>query len=200
MFACPNPDCVMFNRFGAGNLSVAERMGKGKAIRRLYCNHCQHRFSERRGSLMQYTHLSEATVVRVMKCMTYGCSVEATADICEVDARSVQRLMERAGPRSEVFHQLQLEKLSKPLEVVEMDELHAKVARTPDAARADAARASPAPPGDCASERVASRAGREKKGASKRASPTRLTRLAMWEPLAELEARVQRAVTGFMSR
>lgn len=133
LLACPNPDCAAFNVFGAGNLSVTERMGKDKAIRRVYCNHCQHRFSERRGSLMQYTHLPESTVVRAMKCLSYGCSVEATADICEVDARSVQRLMDRAGPRSEDFHRLQLEKLAHPPEVVELDELHAKVSRPPPA-------------------------------------------------------------------
>ena len=98
LLACPNPDCAMFNVFGGDNLSVCERTGKGKAIRRLYCDHCQHRFSERQGSLMQYTHPPEAAVVRAMKCLSYGCSVEATADICEVDARGVQRLLDRSGP------------------------------------------------------------------------------------------------------
>jgi len=39
-FACPNGDCADFNRFDSGNLSVAERMGKDKAIRRLYCKTC----------------------------------------------------------------------------------------------------------------------------------------------------------------
>jgi transposase-like protein len=133
-FACPNPDCDQFNRFAAGNLSVVERMGKDKAIRRLYCNHCHHRFSERAGSLMQHTKLPEADVVRVIKCLTYGCSVEAAADICEVDPRSVDRLVDRGGKRSDDFHQLQLDRLKemdKPPEVVEVDELHAKVARPP---------------------------------------------------------------------
>ena len=83
---------------------------------------------------MQYTHLPEATVVRAVKCLTYGCSVGATADICEVDERSVQRLLDRAGPRSEDFHQLQLEKLRHPPEVVELDALHAKVSRPPQSA------------------------------------------------------------------
>lgn len=131
LLACPNPDCAMFNVFAGDNLSVSERMGKNKAIRRIYCNHCQHRFSERAGSLMRYTHLPGATVVRAMKCLSYGCSVEATADICETDPRSVQRLVDRGGPRSEDFHQLQLEKLEHPPEVVELDELHAKVSRPP---------------------------------------------------------------------
>src|SRR5690349_5850020 len=143
LLACPNPDCSKFNQFGGGNLSVSERMGKNKAIRRVYCNQCQHRFSERQGSLMQYTHLPEETVVRVLKCLTYGCSVEATADICEVDARSVQRILDRAGPRADDFHQLQLEKLEKPPEVVELDELHAKVSRPPQGKKWGARGASP---------------------------------------------------------
>jgi transposase-like protein len=130
-FACPNPECDAFNQFGRGNLSVAERMGKDKAIRRLYCNRCQHRFSERQGSLMQYTKLPRDTVVRIVKCLTHGCSIEATADICQVDARSVERLLARAGPRAEDFHRLQLDRLPQPPQAVELDELHAKVSRPP---------------------------------------------------------------------
>ncbi len=39
-FACPNSDCADFNHFDADNLSIAEWMGKDKAIRRLYCKTC----------------------------------------------------------------------------------------------------------------------------------------------------------------
>jgi transposase-like protein len=130
-FACPNPDCHLFNHFNAGNLSVAERMGKDKAIRRLYCNACGHRFSERQGSLLEYTKLPTETLVRIVKCLGHGCSMEATADICEVDARTVARVLRRAGPRAENFHRLQLDRLDQPLEAVELDELHGKVARPP---------------------------------------------------------------------
>ena len=128
-FACPNGECDRFNQFNAGNLSVVERMGKNKAIRRLRCNICGHRFSERQGSLLQYTKLPEAAVVRIIKCLGHGCSVEATADICDVDPRSVSRMLERAGQRAEDFHRLQLDRLQEPLEAVELDELHAKVYR-----------------------------------------------------------------------
>ena len=131
LLACPNSDCDLFNRFGAGNLSVAERMGKHKAIRRLYCNQCGHRFSERQGSLLQYTKLPEQTVIRIIKCLGHGCSIEATADICEVDARSVSRMLAKAGRRADDFHRLQLERLVRPLEAVELDELHAKVCKPP---------------------------------------------------------------------
>src|SRR5277367_2157716 len=102
MFACPNPDCDRFNQFNAGNLGVAERMGKDKSIRRLYCNHCQHRFSERQGSLMQYTKLPEQVVVRMLK---------------------------RAGQRADDFHDQQLERLEEPIEAVELDELHGRVCK-----------------------------------------------------------------------
>jgi transposase-like protein len=131
LFACPNPDCDLFNRFDAGNLSVVERTGKRKDIRRLYCNHCGHRFSERQGSLLAYTKLPEATVVRIIKCLGHGCSLEATADICEVDPRTVERFLEQAGRRANDFHHLQLERLRHPPEAVELDELHGRVHETP---------------------------------------------------------------------
>jgi transposase-like protein len=127
-FACPNEDCSDFNRFGAGNLSVCEWMGKDKAIRRLYCRTCGHRFSERQGTLLQYAKLPEKTIVQIVKCLVHGCSIEAIADICEVSQRTVELLLEKAGRRAEDFHRLQLEKLTQPLEVVELDELHGRSA------------------------------------------------------------------------
>lgn len=129
--ACPNPECCDFNRFGAGNLSVSDRIGKGRAIRRLYCSSCGRRFSERQGTLMQAAKLPEESVVRIIKCLTHGCSVEATADICEVDRRTVERSLEHAGQRANEFHQLQLERLASPPAAVELDELHTRVARPP---------------------------------------------------------------------
>lgn len=128
VFACPNEDCPHFNRFGAGNLSVCEHMGKDRHIRRLYCRSCGKRFSERQGSLLEHTKLPQETVVRIVKCLGHGCSVAATADICEVDPRTVELLLEKAGKRAADFHHLQLEKLSTPLEAVELDELHGAVA------------------------------------------------------------------------
>jgi transposase-like protein len=127
-FACPNEDCSDFNRFGAGNLSVCEWMGKDQRIRRLYCSTCGQRFSERQGTLLQYSKLPERTVAQIVKCLVHGCSVEATADICEVTPRTVESLLDKAGRRAEDFHRLQLEKLTHPLEVVELDELHGRSA------------------------------------------------------------------------
>lgn len=131
-FACPNPDCPSFNVFGAGNLSVAERMGKNKAIRRLYCNVCHERFSERQGSLLEDSKLPPADVVRIVKCFEYGLPVAATADICAVDPRTVQRLLEKGGQRAQDFHALQLERTPVPIEAVQLDEMHGHVAGDTD--------------------------------------------------------------------
>jgi len=78
---------------------------------------------------MQDTKLSTDDVVRIIKCLGHGCSVEAAADICEVDTRTVQRLLEKAGKRAADFHRLQLENLNEPLEAVQMDELHGKTVK-----------------------------------------------------------------------
>jgi transposase-like protein len=129
--ACPNPDCSHFNRFDAGNLSAVEWTGKNKDIRRLYCTACKRRFTERQGTLLRYCKLPEETVVRIVKCLGHGCSVEATADICEVDPRTVERLLEQAGRRAEDFHRLRLDRLPAPPEAVQLDELHGRVSPTP---------------------------------------------------------------------
>ena len=130
-FACPNPDCCHFNRFDAANLSVVEWTGKNKDIRRLYCSACKRRFTERQGTLLRYSKLPEPTIVRIVKCLGHGCSVEAAADICDVDPRTVDRILERAGRRAEDFHRLQLDKLDKPPEAVQLDELHGRVSPEP---------------------------------------------------------------------
>jgi len=133
-FACPNPDCADFNHFDAGNLSIAERMGKDKAIRRLYCKTCGTRFSEREGSLMEDTKLPEEVVVRIIKCLGHGCSIEATADICEVDTRTVERYLQKGGRRADDFHGLQSERFEQvkgKLQAIQLDELHGRVAKEP---------------------------------------------------------------------
>lgn len=130
-FACPNPDCCDFNRCDAGNLSVCEWTGKHQHIRRLYCASCGGRFSERKGTLLFYRKLPEPALVRIVKCLGHGCSLEATADICEVDPRTVEEVLAVAGPRADDHHHLRQEQLQQPLEAVELDELHGRVCETP---------------------------------------------------------------------
>jgi transposase-like protein len=127
-FACPNPECALVNRFAVGNLCVSGWIDQRHAVRRLYCDQCGPRFSEHHGTLLQDTKLPRVAVVRLLKCLMHGCSLEAAADICDVDPRTVERLLEAAGRRAEDFHRLQLGRLTQPPEVVQLDELHARVA------------------------------------------------------------------------
>jgi hypothetical protein len=80
---------------------------------------------------MEGAKLPEEVVVRIVKCLGHGCSVEATADICEVDPRTVERYTQAAGRRAADFHELQLARLKQPPAVVELDELHGRVSRPP---------------------------------------------------------------------
>ena len=82
--------------------------------------------------MLRYSKLPEETVVRVVKCLGHGCSVAATADICEVDPRTVERFLEHAGRRAEGFHRLQLGRLAAPPEAVQLDELHGRVSPSPE--------------------------------------------------------------------
>lgn len=125
--ACPNEDCSAFNRFNGGNLSVVERIGKRKDIRRLYCCHCGQRFSERRGTLREYTKVPDDALQRILKCLSHGCSITASADICDVDARTVQRVLRQAGPRAADFHRSQVAGHPMPVSAAQLDELHGRV-------------------------------------------------------------------------
>ena len=125
--ACPNPDCARFNRFAAGNLRLVEALGKHQAVR-LYCTHCGQRFSEHQGTRLQDTKLPPVAVVRILKCLMHGCSLEAAADSCEVDPRTIERFLQSAGQRAVDFHRLQLDRLAQPPPAVQLDEWHARVA------------------------------------------------------------------------
>ena len=124
----PERGLLRFQSVCGGQSECVRVDRQGQNIRRLYCRTCGHRFSERQGTLLEGAKLPEATIVRMVKCLAHGCSIEATADICEVTPRTVESLLEKAGRRAEDFHRLQLEKLEQPLEVVELDELHGRSA------------------------------------------------------------------------
>lgn len=71
-FSCPHQHCLLFHQVGAGNLTHRSWTGKGKAIERLRCTICGQEFSERRGTLMEATKLSEDTIERLLKCQRWG--------------------------------------------------------------------------------------------------------------------------------
>lgn len=123
-FSCPNPECRLFNQPGRGNIVHRSWTGKDKGIERLRCTLCQREFSQREGTLLARTKLPEEKVVRLLKCQRWGVCDEGTADICEVDIKTVHRFQGVSSGRAQEHHQ----QVACELDVkgVQVDEAHSK--------------------------------------------------------------------------
>jgi transposase-like protein len=124
-FSCPNPHCAQFNRPGAGNIAHRSWTGRHKHIERLRCTACDREFSEREGTLMARSKLSEDTVERLLKCQRWGVCDEGTADICAVDLKTVYRFQRVATQRAQTHHQQVVRDVDVP--GVQLDEAHSKL-------------------------------------------------------------------------
>jgi hypothetical protein len=124
-FSCPNPPCVRFNHLGEGNIAHRAWTGKAKHIERLRCTVCTQEFSEREGTLMARSKLSEDIVERLLKCQRWGVCDEGTADICAVDLKTVHRLQQVAAQRAETHHRQVVHEVEVP--GVQLDEAHSKL-------------------------------------------------------------------------
>jgi IS1 family transposase len=123
-YSCPNPGCGQFNRPGAGHIVHRSWTGKDKRIERVRCTQCRQEFSERRGTLMEATKLPEETVERLLKCQRWGVCDAGTADICEVDIKTVHRFQHVAAQRAQEHHEQVTHELR--VEGVQLDEMHSK--------------------------------------------------------------------------
>jgi len=123
-FSCPNLECSLFNKTGRGNITHRSWTGKHKHIERLRCTVCDGEFSEREGTLMSHTKLQEEKVIRLLKCQRWGVCDDGTADICEVDIKTLHRFQAVSSRRAKTHH----EQVVKELEVsgVQLDEMHSK--------------------------------------------------------------------------
>jgi len=115
----------VFNQIGQGNIAHRSWTGKDRQIERLRCTVCGKEFSEREGTLMEKTKLPEEKIIRLLKCQRWGVCDEGTADICDVDIKTVHRFQGVADPRAEE-HQYQV---VRDVEVkgVQLDEAHSKL-------------------------------------------------------------------------
>lgn len=124
-FSCPNPECPCFNQFGQNNIAHRSWTGKDKNIQRLRCKICKKEFSQREGSLMANTKLPQHTIMMLLKCQRWGVCDTGTADICEVDIKTVHRFQKVASKRAKEHH----EQVVKDVKVdgVQMDEMYSKL-------------------------------------------------------------------------
>ncbi len=103
-FCCQNPDCADYGKRGENNLTVTSRYGPNKERRMLYCRACKSRFSERKGTPLFHSHLSEAKAVSVLAHIAEGCGVRKTGRLVGVSKDTVVRYSQLAGTHAGQVH------------------------------------------------------------------------------------------------
>ena len=91
-FCCLDPDCALYGRRDAGNLTVCGRFGKQNHIRLLYCRACKYRFSERKGTPLFGSHLPEDKARSVLDHLREGNGTRQTSRLVGVHRDTVTRL------------------------------------------------------------------------------------------------------------
>jgi hypothetical protein len=102
-FCCLNRDCPDYGQRGAGNLTVPMRYGPHRR-RLLRCRTCAARFSERKGTPLFDSRLSDARALAVLRHLADGCGVRQTGRLVGVDKDTVVRYGLRAGGHADQLH------------------------------------------------------------------------------------------------
>jgi transposase-like protein len=128
--ACVNAECQHFRQTGQGNLVVRKTYGHDE-LRLLRCRRCGEEFSERRGTALFNTKVSEAKASDVIDHLVEGCSVSATARLTKVCKATVARLLRVSGRHTERSHDQQVRGVTP--RAVEFDEQWAFVKKSKSA-------------------------------------------------------------------
>jgi transposase-like protein len=111
-FCCQNANCPDHGKRGLGNLRICFRYGPQQR-RMLACRSCQQRFSERKGTPLFDSRLSEGQVVSVLNHVAEGCGVRKTSRLVGVNKDTVVRYSLLAGEHARQLHD-ELVALSPP--------------------------------------------------------------------------------------
>ena len=117
--ACVNSECQHYGQSNLDNLVIRKVYGRDR-IRLLRCRSCQDEFSERRGTALFNTKLSEAKAIDVVDHLDEGCSLRATSRLSKVAKESVARLLKVSGRHAQRFHDQEVRDLTP--RVLELDE------------------------------------------------------------------------------
>ena len=103
-FACPNPDCSTFGQRGGDNLRQHGWSSKARNIRCLRCTACGRHFSERAGTPLFRSHLTEDQAVQIARPLAEGHGVRPTSRLGAVSLNTASRLAARAGGHAQASH------------------------------------------------------------------------------------------------
>ena len=103
-FCCQNEQCPDYGKRGHGNLSVSDRYGRNKERRVLYCRSCKARFSERKGTPLFGSQLTEEKALSIFEHLAERNGVRATARLVTVNRNTVVRYARLAGGHARQLH------------------------------------------------------------------------------------------------
>ena len=103
-FCCLNPQCPDHGRRGVDNLTVCARYGTDKQRRMLYCRSCKARFSERKGTPLFGSQLTEEKAASILEHLAERNGVRATARLVKVNRNTVVRYARLAGGHARQLH------------------------------------------------------------------------------------------------
>ncbi|MCA1686989.1 MAG: hypothetical protein LC745_13675, partial [Planctomycetia bacterium] len=103
-FCCQNPGCPDYGKRAGGNLTACARYGKDKQIRLLYCRTCRYRFSERRGTPLFGSQLTQDKAVSLFRHIADRSGVRATARLVGVTPNTVVRYSRLSGKHARELH------------------------------------------------------------------------------------------------
>ena len=104
-FCCQNEKCPKYGKKGMGNLSQRGWSGHKKAIRMLYCSVCGAHFSERKGTALSGSRISEDRAINVLEHLFEQNGIRQTARLTGVNKDVVNRLAKVAGKHAEKVHE-----------------------------------------------------------------------------------------------
>jgi hypothetical protein len=103
-FCCLKEGCARYGQRGVGNLTVCARYGKDKQRRLLYCCSCKARFSERKGTPLFGSQLTEEQALSIFDHLAERNGVRATARLVGVNRNTVVRFARLAGDHARLLH------------------------------------------------------------------------------------------------
>jgi LacI family transcriptional regulator len=103
-FCCQDQDCPDYGQRGAGNLTVCARYGKDGQCRMLYCRSSKARFSERKGTPLFGSQLTEEKALSLLEHLAERNGVRATARLVKVNRNTVVRYARLAGGHARQLH------------------------------------------------------------------------------------------------
>ena len=105
LFCCQNQWCAAYGSKGAGNLRVADHIGKHKDIRLLQCRTCKKRFSERKGTVFYRSHKPVEQVCSILEHVNEGCGMRQAGRLLHVKEDTVIRYARLAGAHADRLHE-----------------------------------------------------------------------------------------------